>query len=418
MTEYIPPMCMMQVGRYEFMFDIITSSNNFQKLLTESVKNDWVRDLCDPSLSELNEKDALKLSRIKYLFIVQKSPLWFFLRGLAQGTASTVGKYIKGPKSYPTTSQILGYWNDKISKVPFKKTHTMTGHMNWGVGYEDPALLHFAKEEKVCVSQVGTIRVDLTFIIKLAKIVHSKGLPDLGFLNLEDQHLLVSPDGLVSEPEKKPLKDQNIVYQTIPKKLLGMLEIKCISPFHHVESSDGYLEWVNDLNDRQWYKSEDIPFVYIIQMTMQAMSGVNYFKMNGSHIMWFIRWSPSGLSIFKMSFKNLIKLGTVASLLYFSMIQRIKKYDRNMFNKLTAEEQKLSLLLDSCYRNLMKNISFKYVKIEDYPEFDVYKKCTEYFKFKIQDIDPDILQTEMPKRNPSKSKSKEVNAKELMQCML
>jgi len=28
----------------------------------------------------------------------------------------------------------------------------MAGHMNWGVGYEDPALLHFAKQENVGVA--------------------------------------------------------------------------------------------------------------------------------------------------------------------------------------------------------------------------------------------------------------------------
>ena len=434
LVRYIPKGCRLQIGSYEFMFNIITSSKNFQCLLLFCIKKDLVRDLGDESLSFLNDEELKKLQPIRYIYIIQKSPTWFTLRSLAQGSASTVGKFIKGPKQYPLASQIEHYWEDKLNNVPFNKTHTMTGHMNWGVGYEDPALLHFAKEENVCVSQVGTIRVNLSFIIKLAKIVHGTSLPDLNYLYTKGQHLLVSPDGLVSEPEKKPLEDQSTVYQTVPKKLLGMLEIKCISPFHHVESNDSFLQWVDDMETRQWFIPNEIPFVYIIQMTMQAISGVNYFKMNSSHTMWFIRWSPRGVSIFKLPFKYLIRLGTVAALFYFSLIQRITKTAQipGMFNKLTKQEQRLSSLVNEMYKSLMNKTTHKYVKIDDYPEFDIYQKCTEHFKFKVPDIDPDILQTPMPKKDTAKTNAKidskvkvkvsdhsqEVDASDLLNCQL
>ena len=425
--KYIPDDHRLQIASTSFMFDIIKNSPVFKQLLKLAIKFDLVRDLCDSSLSELTEEDALELNFMKYINVPQKSLLWFLLRALADGTASSVGKFIKGPKAYPTVDQISKYWKDKLQKKPFEKTHVMNGHMSWGVGYEDPALLHFAQDLKVCVSQVGTIRVDLSLIIKLGRIVFKDKLPDTGHLEIKGKHLLVSPDGLVSKPQSKTAEEYSHIKTTMPKKseMLGMLEIKCISPFHYMETNDKFLEWTDDMETRQWWKPEDIPFVYIVQMCMQALSGVARFGMNGDKTMWFIRWSPHGMSIFTLPFKYLIRLGIVSALQYFSLIQRVKSTDQleGMFeySKLinpnangTEVEKQLSIMIAENYSVLMNHITHRYVEIDSYPEFDTYYKATQYFKFKVPDIDPETLQVQLPKKPES---GIEVNALELQECM-
>ena len=424
--KYIPEGHRLQIASTSFMFNIVTNSPAFKQLLEESIKLDYVRDQCDPSLAELTEKDALELDRGRYINIPQKTPPWFFLREMADGSASSAGKLIKGPTTYPTTEQISKYWKDKILEKPFEKTHTMNGHMNWGVGYEDPALLHFAHDLKVCVSQVGTIRVDLSLIIKLGTIVFKDKLPSTTHLEVKDKHMLVSPDGLVSKPQPKTLDEQSHIRTTMPKKseMLGMLEIKCISPFHYMESNDKFLEWTDDMETRQWWNPEDIPFVYVVQMCMQALSGVARFGMNGDKTMWFIRWSPHGVSIFTLPFKYLIRLGIVAALQYFSLIQRVKRLDQldGMFEYSktispnangTDVEKQLSIMIAENYRILMNHTTHRYLKIDSYPEFDTYHKATQYFKFKVPDMDPETLQVQLPK----KTTGIEVNAMELHECM-
>ena len=421
--KYIPDGHRLQIADTSFMFDIITSSPAFKVLLSEAIKLDLVRDQCDTSLAELEKNEVMKIPFKRYINVPQKSMVWFILRSLADGTASTVGKFIKGPTRYPTFDQVLKCWKDKIQEKPFEKTHTMNGHMNWGVGYEDPALLHFAKDHKVCVSQVGTIRVDLSLIIKLGKLVFKDNLPNTSYLVVEGKHLLVSPDGLVSKPIVKTVDEQLHIRTTMPKKseMLGMLEIKCISPFHYMESNDKFLEWTDDMETRQWWCPEDIPFVYIVQMCMQALSGVARFGMNGDKTMWFIRWSPHGVSIFTLQFKHLIRLGIPAALQYFSLIQRVTRLDQldGMFEYTgsqangTEEEKQLNRMIVDNYKELMNHVTHRYLKIDSYPEFDTYYKVTQYFKFKVPDIDPEILQVQFPK----KETGIEVNAQELQECM-
>lgn len=413
--ETIPPKHRMQIGSYEFKFDIITSSKMFQHHLKHVVENDLVRDVTDPSLSEISEDEALKIPRSKYVNIVQKSPTWLYLRAQADGTASSVGKYIKGPTMYPTLEQIKQNWVDKVNKKPFEKTHTMLGHMNWGVGYEDPALIHLAIEEGVGVSQVGTIRVDLSYILKLGKAVFKDRMPPLK-LHVDNSHLLISPDGIVGQPEAPNSVREDGVMQPrtdMYSKLLGMLEIKCMSPFYHIETDDHFLQWVDDIETRQWHKPQEIPFVYIVQMTLQAISGVQFYKMNERHWMWFIRWSPHGVSIFKMQFKYLVRMGILVSMLYFSLVQRTKTVeDIDKLYPLTDNESVVEAMMNTAYHDLMKNTRYRYVGIDDYPEFDTYNDCTKYFKFIISEMDSDSLQTDF------NVKEENVTTSDLQSCLL
>lgn len=402
----------MQIGSYNFKFDIITSSKRFQEHMNTAISNDYVRDVSDDSMSELEVVDIQKIPVKRYINVVQKSPTWLYLRAQAQGTASSVGKYIKSPCRYPTVDQIKENWHDKITQKPFEKTHTMLGHMNWGVGYEDPALIHFALEEDVGVIQVGTIRVDLKYILALGKSIYGKKWIKLPKI-VEGQHLLISPDGIVGKPEHKGQKGIQTCFY---KDLLGMLEIKCMSPFYHVETSDNFLQWVDDIESRQWHFAEQIPYVYIVQMTLQAISGVYAYKMTTDHVMWFIRWSPHGFSIYKFQFRYLIRLGVLVSNLYFSLIQRTKTVeDIEKIYPLAGDEREIEILMNNAYKELIQKSEHRYVKIEDYPEFDTYAEVTQYFKFIVPDIDPDTLMLDLPK---NQKKPDDVPSDDLDGCCL
>src|SRR3989344_3818469 len=187
-----------QIGSCKFKFDIITSSRIFQHHM-QQMENRFL-NICDDALSNLTAEEIQQLDRNQYQNIVQKSSTWLTLRSEADGTASSVGKYIKGPPTYPSFEDIRTSWEEK--KLPFRKTHPMIGHMRWGVGYEDPALVHFALYNNVNVTQIGTIRVDLEDILTIGNElfpewkIHEKWRNE--GLTVEGKHLLISPDGLVS----------------------------------------------------------------------------------------------------------------------------------------------------------------------------------------------------------------------------
>ena len=392
----MPDGYMHQIGSYNFKFDIITSSKAFQRHMDYAISHDLVRDVSDDTMSELSEDKILEIPHKRYINVVQKSPTWLYLRAQAQGTASSVGKYLKSPCRYPTLDQIRENWIDKITKKPFQKTHTMLGHMNWGVGYEDPALIHFAREQDVGVIQVGTIRVDLNYILALGKSIYGKKWQVLPKI-VEGQHLLISPDGIVGKPEKRYFGQKGIRTEFY-EDLLGMLEIKCMSPFYHVETSDNYLVWVDDIESRQWYQPEQVPFVYIVQMTLQAISGAYAYKMTPKHTMWFIRWSPHGVSIFEFSFKNLIRMGVLVCNLYFSLIQRTHTVeDVDRLYPLSGAEAEVESQMNQAYFTLMREAKHRYVNIDDYPEFDIYNLVTQHYKFMVPDMDPELLMLDLPK---------------------
>ena len=372
----IPPGYRWQLSRSDFRFDIVTGSRNYKKYMSFAEKHGLVRDICR---KELNDKDV-HVPIKDYIHIEQKSPQWFLRRSNADGTASSVGKHIKGPTMYPTMDQITEKWQDRINKVPFETTHTMRGHMKWGVGYEDPALVHFAVDNMLTVAQVGTIHTPLQYIVDLIpQYFTEEEILELCVkdkLEIGEKHLLVSPDGVVGECDDGP-------YESLPKRIVGMLEIKCISPFHHVEEKDGTLSWTDDMERRQWYHPGEIPFVYVTQICLQAIAGLYRLNMKDTDTMWFIRWSPSGLSEFKIDFRPLVRMGILASLLYFSLNQRIKGLC-DLPLVYTPDEVKVARLLSADYHKLMENMKHRYISLASvYPEFFTYQECTAMHRFTV-----------------------------------
>ena len=375
-----------QIAPSSFMFDIITESPSFKKYQRFAEKHGLVRDVCN--LSSMD--DISKITEETYLNVVQKSPLWLHLRNIAAGTASSVGKCIKGPPCFPTIEQISDAWRDKINHAPFVAEHTTRGHMKWGVGYEDPALIHFACANMLCVAQVGTVNLPMTYIMEVAEKYLTREDYQIvkegyNLLPFKDDNFLVSPDGVVGEPDAigEPDAVGKGNYKKLPFKLVGMLEIKCISPFHHVESEDNCLTWVSDMEKRQWHKPKEIPYVYLTQICMQSISGLMRLKMDGESTMWFMRWSPIGFSEFKIKFEPLIRMGIVSTLLFLMLKYRIKS-EADLPLEYTSYEMPIVRLLHKYYAVIMNDMTHRYVNHEGlYPEFKLYQKVTEYFKFTV-----------------------------------
>lgn len=375
--QCLPKGYRLQIAKESFEFDIVTSSQGFLRYQEYAKRKGLVRDVCDPKLRDVQEIDIEN-----YLNIEQKSPTWFRFRAAADGTASSVGKKIKGSTMYPTMEQVSEAWFDTLSGKPFQVTHTMAGHMKWGVGYEDPALIHFAVDNDLAVAQVGTVHLPLSYILDLTAErfgSESDVSEHVEFLRNhipKSAHLLVSPDGVVGKPD-------NGQYGELPNELLGMLEIKCISPFHHVET-DGTLVWVDDMEKRQWFHPGQIPYVYVTQICLQAISGLYRLNMTEEHTMWFIRWSPKGFSEFKISYGPLVRMGCLATMLYFRLKERLTLDQLPL--EYTEPEQRLANLLHIEYNNVMSSMSHRYVDHSRlYPEFDVYRRCTEFYKFIVQE---------------------------------
>jgi hypothetical protein len=155
-------------------------------------------------------------------------------------------------------------------------------------------------------------------------------------------------------------------------------------------------------------------------MCLQAISGVSFLKMKSTSTMWFIRWSPNGVSIFKLPFKELIRLGIVTSVLYFYFVQNINSEDDidKVMYPLEGKPEKVNCMIGNAYIKLMSTVKHRYVKIDEYDEFKLYQDCTRYFKFKIPDIDPADLQIELKKREEKKSVEKKTIDDDLDSCLI
>lgn len=376
----LPPGHRYQISKESFYFDIIKETQGFKRYQTYAQRLGLVRDICNPAL---NDVQTLPIN--DYIHIEQKSPTWFRFREMADATASSVGKKIKGSTMYPTMEQVSESWHDALSHKPFEMTHTMAGHMKWGVGYEDPALIHFAIDNNLAVVQVGTIHLPLDYVMKLIECSFEDSetqelTPHREYLQLivsSSAHLLVSPDGVVGRPDKGE-------YGDMPTEIIGMLEIKCISPFHYMEEdADKTLTWVDDMQTRQWYSAGQIPYVYITQICLQAISGLHRLDMTMDDTMWFIRWSPQGFSEFKISFGPLVRMGIVAIMLYFRLKHRMTLDTLPLVY--TNEEQQLANCLHREYSNVIKLMTHRYIDHSRlYPEFNIYRKCTELHRFIVK----------------------------------
>ena len=358
-----------------FDFELLTRTNYYKRHTKDCIKKDYTRDICIENI--LNPK------REDYLKVVQKSNLWLNLRSRSHGTASSLGKFLIGDK-FLTTQQLNENWNDFITKKPFEKTQTMEAHMKWGTTYEDLALFCFAEQYKVCVNQVGTIRVDYTNILDNYKLF----FPSLPFLEQTQEehhnyHLLISPDGIVGKREKQRSKED---FFKLSDNIIGMLEIKCMSPFYHLENENGNLVWCQDIEKRQWSKVEDIPFVYLIQMTLQAVSGIIELDMNMSDKMYFERWSPKGFSVFVLPFSQLFKVGLLCSTLYFKILSRSKEQDFKAY-PLLNDEQIIQQEMEKQINILNSMITHEYHDItEKHPYQDIFNNYflqTQYNEFNM-----------------------------------
>lgn len=362
----------------KFNFNIIYDTEAHKNNMLRAETEDYIRDICDPSLSNLTDDEIDKLDENKYINVVQKSDTWLNLRARSCGTASKVGIYIFNRYvKFARICDVKKAWYEKLKNDPFKKTHVVSGHMNWGVTYENTALIHLAFEENVGVTQVGSIKVTLDDILELGKYIYKEKWIDLK-LCTKDKYLLVSPDGIVGRRE--PICKSTEQYS----KLIGMLEIKCISPFYHLETDEGLLRWVIDgnFNKRQWNSPEEIPYVYVIQQALQAISGVTFYRMKKTDTMWFIRWSPLNMSVFTFKFGDLIELGTCYSNLYFSLYNRTHTAeDVEKLYPLSADEAIVEKQIEDAYLKLMKNCTYKKVSFDCYPEFMDYYNSTKNNKF-------------------------------------
>lgn len=361
----------------KFYFDVISKTQYYKDHFDRCKEEDYVRDICNTKLTRTNSRDD-------YINVVQKSSLWLKLRSVSHGTASSLGKYIPGSK-WSTPETLNQEWDDKIKKKPFEKTQTMEAHMAWGNEYEDLALMCFAEQYKLCVTQVGTIRVDFEDIHD-NYCLYFPELPELitnKIAKEKDYHLLISPDGIVGKRDKKHKK-----YTKMSKNLTGMLEIKCMSPFHHEENFRGNLVWAEDMEKRQWYTNEDIPYVYLIQMCLQALSGVIELNMTFNDIMYFERWSPKGFSVFKLPFYNIFKIGTLANELYFSILNRSNEEDFIAY-PLNEKEQIVSEKMQHEIDRLFLKISHTYHSIEQvHPYYEIFQNYYQETQHKEFNMNP------------------------------
>jgi hypothetical protein len=366
--RYIPPGYTWQISDSRFRFDIVTQARQFLKYQHFAHTHHLLHNICDQQLTDRASPllpEPLVLTTDQYIHITQKSHIWLHLRKLAHGTASSVGKYIRSTNTYPTHEQLLQAWQDKIQDAPFHANSATAGHMRWGVGYEDPALIHFAVQNMLAVTQVGTIKLPLTYITTLAQQHH------LEFHSTpEDAYLLISPDGLVHTPDNT-------------NDYIGMLEIKCISPFHHIAFPDDTLGWVNDMESRQWHHPAEIPFVYMVQMALQAISGLYRFHMQPHHTMWFIRWSPHGFSQFQVTFKELLPFGILAAIIYFKLLQQYHTH-QHIPLPYTPDILILHTQLQAAYQHIIRHMTHTYHNHYTlYPEFHIYRQITEHHRFTI-----------------------------------
>lgn len=337
--------------------------------------------------SFLKEMDEEPVSVRDYLYVEQKSELWLYLRELAIGTASSLGKLIKGPPQYPTWEQVMDNWRDKILAKKFDLSDSAAaGHMRWGNIHEDSAMAHFAVDNDLSVAQVGTIHLPMSFVRGLcAQYFDNSAVKTLRSFDEfgKHEHFLVSPDGVVCK-EKFTNVEQDDERELESYGIVGMLEIKCVSPFHHVLDDDGTLRWCDDMEKRQWNDPRDIPYVYVSQLCLQAIAGLWRLEMTEEDTMWFVRWSPRGFSEFKIRFKELIQMGIVSCILYCKLVDRMCRAQADEIINMkrfsyAQDEIPLVMLLQEAYKNVMRNMEHRYVEHHDLYEhfYDYMEKMSD-----------------------------------------
>jgi hypothetical protein len=249
--------------------------------------------------------------------------------------------------------------------------------MRWGVNYEEPAAVHFAVNQQLKVTAVGAIHLPIQYIIgRDTPAMGHGGLPWPSRPDLLSGHLLISPDGLVSRPSSC--------------WLLGLLEIKWISPFHHVAEPDGRLTWAADMESRQWQLAGQIPLVYLIQLGLQALAAQYYYPtLKDDGQMWFIRWSPAGYSQFSCRLATLIAVGVRATQLYLLLLERLSAQPAVLKDALSYTETERPVLaaLEAALEVVSQELDAHYSYYEHagmYPEFWFYQQFTKMHTFAVE----------------------------------
>ena len=104
----------MSKNNFKFYFDIMSNTKYYKEHFEKCKNEDYVRDICNTKLTSANSRD-------EYINVVQKSSLWFRLRSMSHGTASSLGKYIPGSK-WTTEETLNQEWEDKLKKKPLEKS--------------------------------------------------------------------------------------------------------------------------------------------------------------------------------------------------------------------------------------------------------------------------------------------------------
>ena len=361
-----------------FDFYLITRTHYYKKHKKKCMENNLTQDIC--------RNLVLKPPREQYINVMQKSPIWYKLREQSHGTASSLGKFIPGDK-WTSEEELNQQWKEYLENKPFVKTHTMEGHMKWGTVHEDLALFCFAEKYNKCVVQVGTIRVDHKDIKENMEVFY----PHLKTPSNDEFHLLISPDGIVCNKTKNNYNEEENKIENI----IGMLEIKCISPFFHLENENNNLIWCDDIEKRQWKTADDIPHVYLIQMALQAVCGIIELDMTFENVMYFERWSPKGFSVFCLSFDDLFKVGILASTLYFMLLERSKKEENFVAYPLHKHEEEVNKTLQQKILATKKHINHVYHNIQKkHPYFDFFNNyylSTQHEEFDLHQKDKKCL---------------------------
>ena len=360
-----------------FKFDVVLASGHARRLTANISAHGLVGDVT--FLTELEHLPLLQKKEDLYLHVVQKSPLWLHLRAQAIGTASAVGKLLLPPPThrFPTREQVAAEWQARKDNTPFQKKPCQAMHMQWGNVYEDLAQHHFAWNRKLAVGQVGTIHLSMSDIqsqVALGAILHGDEEQvwwDRASTVAPNACFLVSPDGMVGRTPSHSQHD-------LPNDLLGMLEIKCASPFNNNPESDGTVGWVADMEKRQWSDARWVSWTYILQLGLQALAGVKRFTfVEDEPTMWFIRWTPNGWSEFTFPFKLLQRMGAISALLYAMVYHRNMKPGRAPMPEYTEHEQPLYTALCTAYQDVIDSVEYRYVSHPNaYPEFQAYRTET------------------------------------------
>ena len=132
---------------------------------------------------------------------------------------------------------------------------------------------------------------------------------------------------------------------------------------------------MDDIGQR-WYQPNSAFCIYCADDSTGNFWGYAY-KMTPKHTMWFIRWSPHDINIFGFSFR--IRFGgCVMCNLYFSLIQRTHSVeDVDRLYPLSGEAE-VESQMNQAYFTLMREAKHRYVKIDDYPEVDIYNLLSAY----------------------------------------